>query len=194
MQTRKLAKNKRVCLNPRGQRALLLLLLAAFLGLLGLKYLPYWLYPTPYYDEIIIQAERAGLDAKLVLAVAKVESNFSPEAVSPAGAVGIMQIMPETGEWLAARSGEPFDSEQLYDPVYNIRLGTEYLHFLLDYWDWDVDKAVASYNAGQSKVAEWLAAGQWDGTLANAADIPYEETRDYLRRVLEVYRQYSRLY
>lgn len=192
--TEKGAKRAGKNLNKRGQRVLLILLLAAFLCLLGQKYLPYWLYPTPYYDDIIIQAERAGLDPKLVLAVAKVESNFSAEAVSPVGAIGVMQLMPNTAEWLAERNGEDFSADSLYDPVYNIKMGTEYLHFLLDYWDWDVDKAIASYNAGQSKVAEWLNNGTWDGTSANAADIPYEETRAYLRKVLDVYQRYNRLY
>lgn len=187
-------KHKKIKLNRRGQFCLLLLLLALFLWLLGSKYLPYWLYPTPYYDEIVMQAEKAGIDPELLLAVAKVESNFRPDAVSPVGAIGIMQLMPDTGAWLAKRNGEEASVEQLYEPAYNIRLGAEYLRFLLDYWDWDLPKAIASYNAGQSKVDLWLTEGVWDGSFDNADDIPYEETRDYLKKVTEVYRQYTRLY
>ncbi len=173
---------------------LLGLLLVVFLGLIGQKYLPYWLYPTPYYDEIVMQAEAADLDPKLLLAIAKVESNFNPSAVSPVGAVGIMQLMPDTAEWMSKKLGESYNPELLYQPEYNIHIGSKYLRFLLDYWDQDINKAITSYNAGQTKVAEWLNNGDWDGSFANAAAIPYAETRDYLLKVLDVYRQYNKLY
>lgn len=183
-------------LNLRGRLLLLglALVLAVYLGVLWHNYLPYWLYPTPYYDEIIAEAKESDIDPKLVLAVAKVESSFNPAAVSPVGAVGIMQLMPNTAEWLAAKLGEPYEGDRLTDPEYNIHIGTEYLRFLMDYWNWDVVKAVASYNAGQTKVTEWLNSGIWNGTLADAEQIPYEETRDYVKKVLEVYRQYNELY
>lgn len=183
-------------MNLRGRLLLLGLavVLAVYLGVLWHNYLPYWLYPTPYYDEIIAEAKESDIDPKLVLAVAKVESSFNPAAVSPVGAVGIMQLMPNTAEWLAAKLGEPYEGDRLTDPEYNIHIGTEYLRFLMDYWNWDVVKAVASYNAGQTKVTEWLNSGIWNGTLADAEQIPYEETRDYVKKVLEVYRQYNELY
>lgn len=156
--------------------------------------LPYWLYPTPYYDQIVTQAEETELDPLLVLAIARVESGFNPDALSPVGAVGIMQLMPDTARWLAGRLGEDYCADRLSDVEYNIHLGTEYLRFLLDYWDGDINRAVASYNAGQAKVAEWLNSGLWDGTLDACDNIPYQETRDYLKRVLAVYQQYIELY
>lgn len=192
--TKKRRRGRR--LNRRGRFLLLgvALVLVLGLGVLWHNYLPYWLYPTPFYDEIVAEAKESDIDPKLVLAVARVESGFNPSAVSPVGAVGIMQLMPNTAEWLAGKLGEDYDGDMLTDPDYNIHIGTEYLRFLMDYWNWDVVKAVASYNAGQTKVLEWLNGGLWDGTLANAEQIPYQETRDYVKKVLEVYRQYNELY
>lgn len=204
--TKKPAKtlNKRCCKRRRkkrrltrmGKLALLALLLVVLLALANWCHstLPYWLYPTPYYDQIVSEAEETGLDPLLVLSIAKVESGFNSDAVSPAGAVGIMQLMPDTAQWLANRLGEAYLADELADVDYNIHLGTEYLRFLLDYWGGDINKAVASYNAGQTKVAEWLNGGVWDGTPAAADNIPYQETRDYLKRVLAVYQQYQELY
>lgn len=191
---RKRRKKRR--LNRRGKLLVLALLLVIVLAAANWchKTLPYWLYPTPYYAEIVQHAKDAELDPMLVLSIAKVESGFQPDAVSPVGAVGIMQLMPDTAAWMAARLGEEYRAEELAELEYNIHLGTEYLRFLLDYWDGDVCRAVASYNAGQTKVAEWLNNGTWDGTLAAADNIPYKETRDYVVRVLDVYRQYQDLY
>lgn len=156
--------------------------------------LPYYLYPNEYSAEIEAEAAVAGIDPYLVCAVIKAESNFDADAVSPVGAVGLMQIMPETGEWLAALGGLDFAADKLYQPRYNIRLGCCYLRFLLDYWQWDVCKAVASYNAGQRNVAGWLENGIWDGTSENLQDIPFEETQKYVERVFHIYQQYSSLY
>lgn len=189
-------RRKRRRLNRLGKLMLAALALVLLLGIgvWAKSYVPYWLYPTPYYEQIAQEAKENDLDPLLVLAIAKVESGFNPDAVSQVGAVGFMQLMPDTAKWLADRLGEPYYETQLTEPEYNIHIGTEYLRFLLDYWQQDIYKTVASYNAGQSKVAEWLNRGTWDGTLANADDIPYEETREYLQKVLAVYHQYRELY
>lgn len=175
------------------QRVALLLLLV-IIGLVIWRQLPYYLYPNDYSAEIEAEAREAGIDPYLVCAVIKAESNFDADAVSPAGAIGLMQIMPVTGEWLASRGGFEFSAEQLYEPQYNIRLGCQYLRFLLDYWQWDVYKAIASYNAGQNNVARWLEDGVWDGTSENLQDIPFDETQNYVNRVFDIYQQYSSLY
>ncbi len=179
----------------RGRLAVIILLLAsALVGVFCWQKLPYYIYPTKYFSLISAEAERTAIDPYLVSAVAKVESNMQADALSSAGAVGLMQIMPETGAWLAERGGYAFVEEQLYQPQYNLRLGCDYLRYLLEYWQWDIYKAVASYNAGQSKVAAWLSEGIWDGTAANLADIPFTETRDYVQRVIKAYREYTELY
>ncbi len=179
------------------QAAMILVLL--LVALVIWRQLPYYIYPDEYSEIIEEAAGENGIDPYLVSAVIKVESNFNADAVSAAGAVGLMQIMPDTAEWLATlddvKSGESDLSESdLREPEYNIRLGCRYLRFLLDRWDWNIYEAVASYNAGQTNVARWLADGVWDGTPENLQDIPYEETRRYVDRVFGIYREYLSLY
>lgn len=183
-------------LKPWARRLSLIVLLLVFVGAAFIlrSILPYKLYPIDYFDIITAEARAEGLDPYLVTAVIKAESNFQPDAKSPVGAVGLMQIMPKTGEWLAARGGFDFDEEMLKEPEYNIRLGCQYLRFLLDYWQWDVYKAVASYNAGQTNVSRWLDEGTWDGSSDNLADIPFNETQNYVNKVFSIYQEYLELY
>lgn len=178
-----------------------LLTLALLVGIVYLiMELPlFWrpFYPLPYRDIIIEQAADNQLDPALVAAVIKVESNFRPEAVSRRGARGLMQLMPRTAEYVVERMGDApaADLEQrLFEPDFNIRLGTWYLAHLLRRYQQDMGKALAAYNAGPTKVDSWLAEGIWDGTLENLKQIPYGETRDYLDRVRQAWGQYSRLY
>jgi soluble lytic murein transglycosylase len=173
----------------------LLIILVLLLGGMFIKQqLPRYIYPIDYFDTISSEAETVDIDPYLVCAVIKVESGFNSEAVSSAGAVGLMQVMPQTGEWLAHRGGFEFAEDMLTKPEYNIRLGCQYLRFLLDYWQGDAYKAVASYNAGQSNVAKWLADGVWDGSSENLSDIPFDETQKYVNKVFDVYQQYQELY
>lgn len=186
---------RRRVLSRRGLWALTLLLMAlVFGGLLARQKLPYYIYPVDYFEIISAEAESVGLDPYLISAVIKAESNFREDALSSAGAVGLMQLMPSTAEWLAAKGGCEFELERLCEPEYNIRLGCQYLRFLLDYWQWDVCKALASYNAGQTNVARWLNEGIWDGTGENLADIPFNETQKYVDKVLRIYQEYQELY
>lgn len=142
------------------------------------------LYPLHYQDEIAAAAGRQGVDPYLVAAVARAESGFDPEAVSPAGAVGLMQIMPATAAWIAQREdweGDPVPD--LTDPAANLELGAYYLAFLVELFEGDVRSALAAYNAGQGTVASWLEDAQ-DGRLSlEAGDIPFPETRGFVERV-----------
>ena len=172
-----------------------LLLAALIIGaLLARQKLPYYIYPVDYFEIISAEAQSVDIDPYLVSAVIKAESNFREDAQSSAGAMGLMQLMPSTAEWLATKGGYEFEPERLYEPEYNIRLGCQYLRFLLDYWQWDVCKALASYNAGQTNVARWLNEGIWDGTGENLADIPFNETQKYVDKVLRIYQEYQELY
>lgn len=179
---------------PAVLRRLLLFAVIVMVGLVIWRQIPYYLYPNEYSTEIETAARENGIDPYLVCAVIKVESNFNADAVSSAGAVGLMQIMPKTAEWLAGLDGSVSTAAQLYEPEYNIRLGCRYLRFLLDHWEWDVYKAVASYNAGQNNVAQWLAEGIWDGTANDLQNIPFAETQQYVNRVFNIYQQYLSLY
>ncbi len=174
----------------------MILLMSALVlgGLLARQKLPYYIYPVDYFEIISAEAESMDIDPYLVAAVIKAESNFVEDAESKAGALGLMQLMPSTAEWLAAKGGYAYEQDRLCEPEYNIKLGCQYLRFLLDYWQWDVCKALASYNAGQTNVARWLRDGVWDGTGENLADIPFNETQKYVDKVLRIYQEYQELY
>lgn len=147
-------------------------------------------HPFPYREAIFYQARRVGLDPFLVAAVVKVESGFRPEAESPRGARGLMQLMPETGRWVAEQLGLAYDPAYLFDPYYNLQLGTWYLAHLHEEFGDNIILALAAYNGGRGKVREWLERGQ----LARIDQIPYPETRQFVARVLHNYRLYRRLY
>ena len=120
-----------------------------------------------YYHTIQQAAQKYGVDPKLVSAVAEVESGFNPSAVSSAGAVGIMQLMPDTAASLGVN---PYDVQQ------NIEGGTQYLRQLMDAFPGDLRRAVAAYNAGPQAVRDY-------GGVP-----PYGETQAYVDSVLDLYR------
>lgn len=122
---------------------------------------------SAYLDVIREAAGKYGVDPKLVSAVAEIESGFSQDAISATGAVGVMQLMPETAESLGVN---PYDAKQ------NIDGGTQYLRQMLDSFNGDVRKAVAAYNAGPEAVREY-------GGVP-----PYSETQQYVSSVLDIYR------
>jgi soluble lytic murein transglycosylase len=156
--------------------------------------IPEWRYPLKYADTIATESAANDIDPYLICAVIHGESDFDENAVSAAGACGLMQLMPDTAAWIAEKNNEAFDPEKLSEPEYNIRLGCKYMAYLLEYWDNDLPKAIASYNGGLTTVESWLADGVWDGTLADADQIPYPETRTYLERILQSYDYYQRIY
>jgi soluble lytic murein transglycosylase len=150
-----------------------------FIGLIGCRVL----FPLGYRQEILAQSTRYGLDPALVAAVIRNESRFRADAVSSAGALGLMQIMPETGRWIAGETGIQSPARiALQDAATNIALGTWYLRYLFDRFS-SSDTALMAYNAGPSY------AEQWQGDLAQA----FSETQRYIRRIhasLPVYQAY----
>lgn len=150
------------------------------------------LYPIEYREEITQSSERHHVDPYLVAAVISVESGWDESAESGKGAVGLMQIMPETARDVLRRrlvDGEAFPADELAEPEVNIEIGCAYLAYLLDYFDGNVDRAVAAYNGGMGNVDEWVVEG---GVLHNA--ITYPETQAYLVRVNNAQARYQDLY
>jgi soluble lytic murein transglycosylase len=149
-------------------------------------------YPQGLLPVIQTVAEH-GVDPHLVAAIIREESTYNPEAVSPAGALGLMQVMLQTGEMIANRLGaEPFNRERLFDPSYNIKLGTRYLGHLTEKFNHNPVYTIAAYNAGPEVVAKW--AQQLGGDPDEFIEsIPYTETRLYVKRVLRSYREYKRV-
>lgn len=141
----------------------------------------------PTYKEL---AERYsaefGLETSLVLAIIQSESSYKPTAVSKSGAIGLMQIIPKTGKWIAESFGEHFTEDVLFDPETNIKYGCFYLKYLFDKFN-EEDIVICAYNAGEGKVTSWLDEnGKLDKEL-----IDYDETKKYLERVLsykEIYK------
>lgn len=142
------------------------------------------LYPEPHRDVVRAVEEREGLPSGLVHAIMRQESAFDPDVVSPALAVGLMQLLPTTAREVAKRSGVAFEEGSLTQPEVNIDLGARYLSLLLKTWKGNLPLAIASYNAGPKAVSRWLEhAGGLDLDLW-VARIPYAETRTYVGRVM----------
>jgi soluble lytic murein transglycosylase len=152
-------------------------------------------YPLEYEGAIRTSARRQDLDAALVAAVIYAESRFDAKARSSQGAVGLMQLLPETAAQIARETGGvAFVPADLDDPRVNIRYGCYYLRAVLDLFGGDRVAAVAAYNAGAGVVGEWEAAARAEGHPLRLADIAFAETRAYVRRVLEARTIYRETY
>lgn len=175
-----------------------LLVLAVLVSLLlELPFFGRQFYPIRYKQFIMEQAAANDLDITLVAAVIKAESNFRPDAVSNADARGLMQLRPNTAREVARGLGHKVDDsflEKLFEPEYNIILGTRYLAAMHKQFGGDEILALAAYNAGPAKLRSWLDEGTWDGTWENRRQIPYPETRNYLDKVQLFKERYSKLY
>ncbi|HET6630100.1 MAG TPA: transglycosylase SLT domain-containing protein [Woeseiaceae bacterium] len=142
-------------------------------------------YPLPYADTFREAAEAANIRGSWAYGVARSESLFMADIRSHAGAVGLMQLMPATGRRTAAQLDLPWSGiATLTDPASSIRLGTTYLGNMLERFESNVVLATAAYNAGPEKVEEWLPAAQRLDARIWIENIPYTETREFVRRVL----------
>jgi soluble lytic murein transglycosylase len=151
-------------------------------------------YPKEYEEEIAKAAEDGGISAALLRAVAREESSFVPEAVSRAGARGLVQLMPATAASLASKLGVPLNGPRaVFEPEVNLRLGAHYLAFLETRFSNQIGLVPAAYNAGQGNVDRWLAGNDIDRLDDFVEAIPFAETRRYTRRVLQSYGVYALL-
>jgi soluble lytic murein transglycosylase len=164
----------------------------------GYAWLPraFWemFYPLGWRAEVARAAQRAGIDPYLVSAVVREESSYNPQARSRVGARGLMQLMPDTARPMARVRGLAFqEGELLDDPAANIELGSAYLGGLVRDFG-DARLAVAAYNAGPTRVREWWTARKSDDLEVWVEQIPYNETRNFVRRVMIGWEEYRRLY
>jgi len=152
-------------------------------------------WPRPFGDWVGSSTKEFGFDPALVWAIMREESAYRPRVASPAGALGLMQLIPPTAGRVAGELGIPdFAADRLYDPETNIRLGTYYLRSLVERWDGSQPLAIASYNAGPEAVQRWLRKYGGSEPDVFVETVSYGETRRYLRRVLRSYRIYQLLY
>jgi len=151
------------------------------------------LYPEAY-KPIVESFCGYSLDPRLVYAIMKAESSFKQRAVSTAGAIGLMQIMPDTAKKIAALKNRDFDIKRLYRPLENLEYGIEYLKKLNKIFNGNKVAMIASYNAGEEAVGAWLKHNYSDDIEEFIEEIPYEETNLYVKKVLSNYWVLQKLY
>ena len=150
------------------------------------------MYPLRYEDEITASSSAHGVDPFLVAAIIRSESSWDPEVASNQGAVGLMQLLPETAADMVSKrlvDASVYPVDQLTDPAVNIEYGCAYLSYLLTYFNGATDRAIAAYNAGMGNVDDWT---KQNDLLHNAITFP--ETQAYLVRVNMAKARYQELY
>jgi soluble lytic murein transglycosylase len=150
--------------------------------------------PLQHEDIIRQQADDKNLDPALIAAMIYQESKFQ-DRTSSAGAKGLMQILPSTAQFIAHKSGgTAFELRDLATPQINIAYGSWYLRYLIDRYDGNETLAVAAYNAGEHNVDIWVKRAGGDTSFDPATDIPFPETRHYVKNVMDHRKQYRRKY
>ena len=148
-------------------------------------------YPVKFQEEIEKCCKDYDLDKMLVYSIINVESSFNTNAVSPKGAIGLMQILPSTAQFISVKLNvKDYD---LKDPRTNIRFGCYYVRYLLNKYS-QRDTAVCAYNAGEGKVNEWLKNANYSKDGKTLYHVPYKETREYLEKINKNYKRYTFLY
>lgn len=152
-----------------------------------------YLYPLEYSEYVERYSTFYGVPVHIIYGIIKVESDFQSNAVSSAGAVGLMQITPDTFDWLCTLQKETLDEGMLYDPETNIRYGVYYLSYLYrEFGLWD--SVYAAYNAGPTRVKEWSADPRYADANGVLIEIPYPETKAYTKKVNDAAKLYQKLY
>ncbi len=153
------------------------------------------IYPIEYSEYVEKYSEENGLDKYLVYAIIKAESNFDSHVTSSSNAKGLMQLMEETAiERSNIIDEETIESHDLYDPETNIKLGTSYYAYLLNLYNGNNVLALTAYNAGLGNVEEWIKEGIIKSDGSDIENIPYKETNNYVRKILNSYQMYIKLY
>lgn len=157
----------------------------------------YWeaLFPKAYWSDLKRSAAANGLDPYLVASLIRQESEFNPNAVSRANAVGLMQLLPKTGKVVAKEVKlKRYSASQLYTPAVNLQLGTRYFRGMVDKFGGSFEYALAAYNAGSDRVEEWLGQGKYRDPEEFVESIPFTETREYVQAILRNASVYRQLY
>ena len=145
---------------------------------------PNLLYPMPFKDSVLKASEKYGVPASFVYGLIRQESRFVMDIHSSVGASGLMQVMPKTAKWTAKKIGiNPFSVEMLHDKDINTAIGTGYMHLVLESFDGSKALAAAAYNAGPSRSRRWREGPDVEGAIW-VENIPFNETRDYVKKVL----------
>lgn len=203
MQRRQANKRRKRKNRRRGRLIRAIVLIVLVLGLIGLVMMlateevqkeSIQVYPMEYTELIRANAQQFNLEPAYVAAVVLAESSYNPNAVSSVNAQGLMQIMPETGEWIAGKFDETYVEGCLFDPATNLRYGCWYLGFLMDRYDGDKRCSSSAYHSGQGTVDGWLKDPAYSSDGKTLDVIPGSNADTYVNRVLEYYEKYDELY
>jgi soluble lytic murein transglycosylase len=157
----------------------------------------YWeaLFPKAYWNDLKRYSAANGLDPYLVASLIRQESEFNPNAVSRANAVGLMQLLPKTGKLVARQVNlKRYNASQLYTPAVNMQLGTRYFKGMVDKFGGSFEYALAAYNAGSDRVDDWLSQGKYRDPQEFVESIPFTETREYVQAIMRNASVYKQLY
>jgi soluble lytic murein transglycosylase len=183
-------------LPPKRTIMIALILLLVFV-IVAIPLFNMMIYPLKYEEYIFNSAIETNADPFLVMAIIRVETKFQPKRESHVGAQGLMQIMPDTADFIIKNGNfSPALKDYVYDPAINIQLGSWYIAYLTERYKGNKVAVMAAYNAGHGRVDKWLEQGVWDGTRQNVTQIPenFGETRHYVTRVSYYYEKYKQLY
>jgi soluble lytic murein transglycosylase len=156
----------------------------------------YWeaLFPKAFWEDLKRYSTQNELDPYLVASLIRQESEFNPNAISHANAVGLMQLLPVTGKKVAKDVKlHHYNASQLYTPAVNLQLGTRYFKSMVDKFG-SFEYALAAYNAGSDRVEDWLAQGKYRDPQEFVESIPFTETREYVQAILRNANVYKQLY
>lgn len=158
---------------------------------------PIWenLFPLPFWEELKKDSLSNQLDPYLVASLVRQESEFNPAALSPANAMGLMQLLPHVGKNVAKEEKiRNFSSNELFVPNTNILLGTRYFRHMVDHYHGQVEYALAAYNAGEDRVDDWRSSGDFKDVEEFVESIPFTETREYVQAIMRNAVLYKLLY
>ena len=151
------------------------------------------LYPLKHQNLISDTAKAYGVESSLIAAVIYAESCFEEKAVSEKGALGLMQIMPQTAKWLCEQLSIDFDEKKLLEKEYNLNLGIYYLSYLIEKFR-DTKTALCAYNAGEGNVQKWLFQTKYSQNQTILEYTPFHETNKYCKNVLKAQKYYKKFF
>lgn len=172
---------------------ILILIIALLMPLLKIKILPR-LYPKKYIEYVEKYSQEYELDSLLVYSIIKAESNFNENATSNSNAIGLMQVMLSTAQEIGDKLAiQEITEEELYNPEVNIQIGITYLKILLEKYE-NYNLAIIAYNAGMGNVDKWLEEGIINENGENIENIPFPETKNYVKKIKQNYKIYQEIY
>ena len=191
-------------MNNRRSRPLAIIIILAIALIVGIVADLAWtaldkaIYPKQYAELVSKYADEYNVPEDIIFATIKVESSFDTHAVSSAGAMGLMQMLPSTFEWLTGDEhlAEHLSAELLFDPEVSIRYGVYYLKYLYSKFDHNWSVTSAAYNGGEGNVAKWLSDERYSDGEGNLTAYPdeFDETKNYVKKIDKARKMYRELY